>query len=172
MNTLDTIEKTREYLSYLTRPVQNVRRAWVVVGEKCADMRCVYDDFYHSQICVAIAQHDSSKLSEHEFVQYRRAFYPTEHETKGADFDDAWTHHKECNAHHWETWTAETDAPPWKWEVDCVHMVLDWMAMSYELGGSAKQYYEDNREKIHLPDHAVSLIYEIFDRTEVAPNAD
>ncbi len=51
-------------------------------------------------------------------------------------------------------------------EDDCVHMVLDWMAMSYTLGGSAQQYYSDNQHKIHLPDYAVKFISEIFERTQ------
>ena len=45
--------------------------------EKCKDMRFVWDDFYYFSIDTEIEHHDVSKMSENEFIQYRKAFYPT-----------------------------------------------------------------------------------------------
>ena len=49
-------------------------------------------------------------------------------------------------------------------EINCVHMVVDWIAMGFEMGDTAKEYYEANKDKINLPGWAVKFIDEIFDR--------
>jgi hypothetical protein len=49
-------------------------------------------------------------------------------------------------------------------EVCCVHMVCDWMAMSMKFGDTAKDYYENNKDKIDLPEWSEILMYKIFDR--------
>lgn len=56
------------------------------------------------------------------------------------------------------------DSDPYAWEVHCVHMVIDWMAMGYKFNDNAKIYYERNKDKIKLPEYAVVFIYEIFNR--------
>ena len=55
---------------------------------------------------------------------------------------------------------------PDDWEIDCVHMICDWMAMGYKFGDTARQYYESHKDKINLPEIAIPFIYEIFDRIE------
>ena len=138
-------------------------------------MRFVYDDFFYGTINEMIKDHDLSKLSEHEFVQYRRKFYPTaaerdlaedseEKELISAQFGEAWKHHKKHNLHHWES--AGGGENTYYGEIDYVCMVCDWMAMSDKFGGTAQQYYEDNKEErgIKLDDWVVKFIYEIFER--------
>ena len=117
--------------------------------------------------------HDLTKLSEYEFSQYRRKFYPTKLEKQSVlrdvidhQFQDAWKHHYTYNDHHWENWTQKLDYDPYEKGIDCAHMVIDWLAMSYEFGDTPRGYYEKNKDKIKLPDWAVSFIYEIFDRLE------
>lgn len=163
MNILKQIEKTREYLLYIEEHVMNVNKAWGVIADKCRDMRVIWDDFYYWQLAAEIKNHDLSKMSEQEFVQYRKAFYPTEDE-KRHDLGDAWEHHKQNNPHHWEKWTQMAHSNHNMWEVHCTHMVIDWMAMGYKFGDTAQQYYEKNKDKIDLPEHAVKFIYEIFER--------
>ena len=119
--------------------------------------------FSYNWIGGEIEGHDLSKLSEHEFVQYRKAFYPTETEDK-FDMTEAWNHHKKNNPHHWEHWTQKGFYHPNEWEVHCVHMVVDWTAMGYQFGDTAQEYYEANKDKIKLPSYAVDFIYEIFER--------
>lgn len=158
---IEQIKKTREYLDYVEEHVLNVQKAWNVLKEKCKTMRFIWDDFYYFSITDEIYRHDLSKLSENEFIQYRKSFYPTNLEEK-YNMSTAWEHHKKHNPHHWENWTTKTLIHPNTWEIYCVHMVCDWMAMGYKFGDTAKQYYESNKEKIKLPKYAINFIYEIF----------
>lgn len=161
--TLEIIEKTQEYLDYVKEHVLNVRKAWEDVKVKCKDMRFMLDDFYYFSIEDSVVYHDISKLSECEFVQYRKAFYPAKNEPN-FDMSEAWEHHKKENPHHWENWTAIKPRIDADWEVHCVHMVVDWIAMGYKFGDTARDYYEKNKEKIDIPDYAVDFINQVFDR--------
>lgn len=165
MQIIEQINKTREYLDYIEEHVLNVQKAFGVMKEKCKDMRFIYDDLFYHTLNLDIERHDLSKLSENEFIQYRKAFYSTEFEPK-YDMTEAWKHHKTHNSHHWENWTLNTSCTihPDDWEIDCAHMVCDWMAMGYKFGDTAQLYYERNKEKIKLPECAVTFIYEIFER--------
>lgn len=163
MLALELIKESRAYLDYLEDHIINVRMAWIELQTKCKDMRFLQDDYTYNWIASEVIEHDLSKFSEFEFVQYRRQFYPSFFEQREG-FKDAWLHHKEKNPHHWENWIHKDSSNPQEWEVHCVHMIIDWMAMSYRSGVSAQEYYENNKEKIKLPYHAVTLIYEIFKR--------
>jgi len=48
---------------------------------------------------------------------------------------------------------------------DCylLMMLVDWIAMSFEFGGTARAHYEQHKERIHLPDWSVELMYRVFD---------
>lgn len=167
MEAFNLINRTRAYLDYLEEHILNVQRAWLELQESCKCMRFIYDDYVYSLIESEVKRHDVSKLSEHEFVQYRKAFYPTENEPK-YNMAAAWRHHKKYNPHHWENWTKTANIDnPYTWEVNCVHMVIDWMAMSYTFGDTAQQYYESNQDEIKLPEYAVKFIYEIFNKISV-----
>lgn len=169
MKILDEIKKTREYLDYIEEHVLNVRKAWGELKEKCKDMRFIWDDFYYFSIDTEIEHHDLSKMSENEFIQYRKAFYPTDVEKKKEKYDmsEAWEHHKEHNPHHWENWTTiKNRQHPNDWEAHCVCMICDWMAMGYKFGDTAKAYYEKNKDKINIPKDIIPFMYEIFDRIE------
>ena len=161
--TLEMITRTKEYLNYVEEHINNVGRAWRELQAKCKDMRFIYDDFHYNWIGSEVEGHDLSKLSEHEFVQYRRVFYPCSFEKK-EKLSDAWEHHKKHNPHHWENWTEKDFYHPHEWEVHCVHMVIDWIAMGYNFGDTAQEYYESNKDKIKIPNYAVDFIYEIFSR--------
>lgn len=169
MKILEEIKKTREYLDYIEEHVLNVKRAWEELKLKCKDMRFVWDDFYYFSIDAEIEHHDLSKMSEQEFIQYRKAFYPTEAEKEKGEYDmsAAWEHHKKYNPHHWENWTTiQNRQHPNDWEVHCVCMVCDWMAMGYKFGDTAKAYYEKNKDKINIPKDIIPFMYEIFNRIE------
>jgi hypothetical protein len=163
MEILHKIDKTRKYLDYIEEHVLNVQKAWKVMQEKCKHMRFISDDLFYHSLNSEIEFHDISKLSEHEFVQYRKTFFPTGKENK-RELGEAWEHHKDNNTHHWENWSMNTNCTwhPDDWEADCAHMVLDWMAMGYKFGDTAQEYYEKNKDKIVLPDIAIPFMYEIF----------
>jgi hypothetical protein len=168
---LQQIAKTREYLDYLEEYVNNIQKAWKEIQHKCKDMNIVYDDFYYNWINNEVHWHDASVMSEEEFTQCRKKFYPTDIEKqeaveKGVEIDitTAFEHHKAENPHHWENWTKLKSNHPEAWCVHCTHMVIDWMAMGYKFGDTAQQYYEKYKEEIKLPDYAIDFIYEIFKR--------
>lgn len=167
MKILDEINKAREYLDYIEEHVLNVRKSWEELKIKCKDMRFIWDDFYYFSIENAIIYHDLSKMSEQEFIQYRKTFYPTDDEAKKGKFDisSAWDHHIINNPHHWENWsTIPVRKSPVDFEVHCVCMICDWMAMGYKFGDTAQQYYEKNKDRINIPEAAIPFMYEIFNR--------
>jgi hypothetical protein len=166
---LEEIKKTREYLNYIEEHVLNVKKAWEEIKLKCKDMSFMLVDYIYFLIDKEIEYHDISKMSEQEFIQYRKAFYPTESEIKIGEYDmsEAWAHHKEHNTHHWENWTNTHDKDLIYWSnVHCVCMICDWMAMGYKFGDTAKTYYEKNKNKINIPKDMIPFMYEIFDRIE------
>lgn len=176
-STYQKIQKFKEYILYIERHYENVQKAWELIKEKCKDgrkngdyFRFIVDDYVYFSIVEDVLNHDLSKLSDKEFLQYRCAFYPTENEKKDKDglaiasekMQDAWEHHKKHNSHHWENWTQKQKNFPYA-DMYLVMMVIDWVAMSFEFGDTAKEYYEKNKDKIHLPDWAIELMYDIFD---------
>lgn len=160
----EKIQKFREYLDYIERHYDNVQKAWKEINDKCPndDFRFIHDDFAWHTINNDVINHDASKLSAEEFTQYRQWFFPAEGESKDKTlFESAWQHHKKNNDHHWQTWTSYVTTP--YDECFVVMMVVDWMAMGYEFGDTAKEYYENNKDEITLPEWAVKLMYRIFD---------
>jgi hypothetical protein len=168
MKALELIKKTREYLDYLEEHIRNVHLAWEELQLKCKDMRFVWDDLLRDWIRREVENHDISKLSESELVRYRMVFYPAADidPVIKPDLEEAWEHHMSKNPHHWQNWTKRINCHQSEWEVHCVHMVIDWMAMSYKFNDSARSYYEKNKDRIKLPVYAVNFIYEIFARIE------
>ena len=164
---LELIAKTKAYLFYIENHYANVQQAWTTIKDKCSDMSFVKNNGTRHALDAVIREHDISKLDLEEFIPYRKQFYPASFEDANdneIDARNAWAHHKMVNTHHWENWTGRSEH--WGQELACVHMVADWVAMSYAKGGTAKEYYEGHKDKIQLPDWAVELIYEIFRRLE------
>lgn len=42
-------------------------------------------------------------------------------------------------------------------------MLVDWIAISFEFGGTARAHYEENQDRIHLPKESVDLMCRVFD---------
>ena len=162
---IEQIEKFREYLDYIERHYNNVQKAWAIVKEKCngKGFRFMYDDFVFHSIEMNVKNHDLSKLSESEFTQYRLNFFPADGEKKNKQaFGFAWEHHKANNPHHWQNWTVTYADYPYA-DIYLVENIVDWMAMGFEFGDTAKEYYEANKEKIDLPEWAIKDMYKIFE---------
>lgn len=161
MKAYEHIDRIRAYLDYLEEHIENVEKAWKILQDKCKDMKFIYDDYEFFTLNTDIFNHDVSKFSEHEFIQYQKVFYPTIDEQDV--LDSAWGHHKNNNPHHWENWTNRTDRDQY---LDLVHMVVDWMAMSMRFNDTPRKYYESHKHDIKLPEWAIEIMYEIFDRLE------
>lgn len=154
----DYIEKTRGYLNYLEEHLENVRLAFIEMSDACDGMPWVGDDCTWHTLRADVMAHDLSKFTKNEFTPYRDYFFPANDADKGSgDFGAAWENHKTQNLHHHET--AEN-------YVDIVHMVIDWTAMGYKFGDTAREYYENNKEKMRLSGEHEEFIYEIFDRID------
>ena len=41
--------------------------------------------------------------------------------------------------------------------------IIDWVAMGFKFGDTARDYYEKNKAEIELPEWAIVLMYKIFD---------
>lgn len=155
------IDKTREYLDYLEEHLENVRRAFQEISEACEGMMWVGDDYSWHTIRQEVILHDLSKFSKYEFTQYRDKFFPTQYETDDIEitenFNSAWENHKKSTHHHWETIQNY---------IGVVHMVVDWTAMGYKFGDTAKEYYEANEEKIIISKDLRDFMYDIFDKID------
>ena len=152
MKGIEHVQKIREYLDYLYEHLENVRKAFNELSEKCEGMWWVGDDYSWHTLRQQVCCHDLSKFSEEEFIQYQKAFFPVSEKGK---LGKAWEHHKENNHHHWET---ADDA------LDIVHMIIDWTAMGYKFGDTAQEYYERNKDRINLSDKQIEIMYEIFNK--------
>lgn len=155
----------RAYLDYLEKHYNNVQEAWKVIQEKCSDMSFISDDFKFHTLDAMIKAHDLSKFNLIEFDAYRRHFYPIS-ELEYAQSEEAYNLaleiHKKENEHHWQNWslkeTTEGYYHPYEAELHLIHMLCDWIGMGY------KYYYEKNKDEIKLPDWAIKLMHEIFNR--------
>lgn len=173
---LAKIQKTREYLDYLERHYNNVQRAWGIVKVALHGQPVIFDNFRYFEVQDELKEHDLSKLSSAEFMQYRRKFFPTDQEnhkeladkTIDEDFAAAWSHHKEENHHHWETWTRSlTNRHPYYEEWACTQMLCDWVAMSIEFKEvSPRAYYEKIKKTVKLPKWAETDLLTVCDFME------
>ncbi len=172
------IKMLRKYLDYTERHIDNVERAWGVVQQKLKHMNVIYDDFLFAMTEQLIRKHDLSKFSCEEFVPYAEWFYGPygkkydiwddggagEHLHKQAQeaFVSAWENHKCKNPHHWENWINLTEHFPNEKSCHLVSMVVDWVAMSMEIGDTAEEYYRKNKDRIDLPGWAEENLESIF----------
>lgn len=154
----DYIEATRKYLDYLEEHLDNIEKAHEEVMEACMDMFFVTDMLAWWELMGEVSHHDESKFSAEEFTQYRAKFFPVAWDDKDrtkAGFESAWEHHKNENPHHHET--VKTD-------LDIVHMVIDWTAMSYKFGDTPWDFYESKKADMDLSDAQHTLIIDILSR--------
>lgn len=146
--------KKELYKDYIYEHMQNVQKAWnnmknipeclELINKYCPDSINVIDNM--------IKNHDQSKYSKEEFNSYRKQFFPINVEEKKqnkAAFDRAWEHHYMNNPHHWDYWDKIGSDMPF---IYIVEMVCDWEAMGYKFGNTSLEWYNDNKDKIHIGD--------------------
>jgi len=164
---LQEVDKLRRYLDYVERHLYNIASAWIEVQEKCFKTLSLYDDFRFFNMHYAIEQHDVSKLCAEEFTQYAAHFHSGK-ELKGdkerAAYEKAWDHHKRQNNHHWENWTVSPHLgyDPFYLGIVMAHMVVDWLAMSYEFNDTPREYYESHKDEIKIPKTCLPLLYRLL----------
>jgi hypothetical protein len=143
-----------KYIEYLKEHISNVKKAFNEFINKYELNLIQYNKLWND-----VYNHDISKISKDEFEPYMNYFYVDKDKYKD-DFNKAWEHHKKYNSHHWENWTQNTK----DWKINCIHNVIDWMAMGYKFNDTAKEYYENNKDKIKLTKEQEEFMYEIFNK--------
>lgn len=155
---IKTLENS--YKEYIDNHRRNVQKAWTVIKSNSDCMNLISKNLNTSidsairLIDMLIDAHDLSKYGNDEFHQYRKEFYPVSPEEKEANkpaFDIAWKHHYYNNLHHWNWWYETGNMDNMKMPY-VVEMICDWEGMGYKFGNNSKQYYEQNKHKIHLGD--------------------
>lgn len=143
MDGQDYIESTRKYLDYMEEHLNNIAKAFDELTEACNGKEAwVGDDYEWWTFKAEVQAHDLSKFSKEEFTQYRANFFPVNDEDKKSScFDDAWENHKNKNHHHHETM---------EHFMDVVHMVIDWMAVSYKFGDTPRDFYNKTKPAINI----------------------
>lgn len=148
------IQQTRAYCDYLEEHFIHIAKAFEEVTEVCKQSVYFADAYNYRTLHQAVRYHDISKFSAEEFTQYRNKFFPLHaDQSYVTDFEQAWKHHYLVNTHHWESATTE---------LDILHMVIDWTAMSYKFGGTAQSYYKANQHKIKLNPTLTEFMHTIF----------
>ena len=155
------IKQTRAYCDYLEEHFNNIAKAFDEVYLACKQLNFFMDDYNFHTLYREVELHDISKFSAEEFTQYREKFFPVKVlnlfyiPVMLYNFTEAMEHHYTKNTHHWESATTQ---------LDVVHMVIDWTAMSYKFGGTAQSYYEANKHKIKLQPDLIDFMYTIFNK--------
>ncbi len=143
--------KAVEYRRYIDEHISNVKKAWfnmrsnancLMYIEKQGGIKAV------EYIDSIIENHDKSKYSEEEFEGYRKNFYPIDDEEKESsreEFKKAWQHHKDFNEHHWNYWYERgiVNSMPF---FSVVEMLCDHIAMSMKFGGTAIDWYHNQKK--------------------------
>ena len=102
-----------------------------------------------------VVLHDITKFMNDEFDAYRKHFFPInkkEKENNLENFNRAWQHHYDVNAHHWQHRRHKTDfdkKDPVQ-VVDVLENVCDWLAVGYTYKNRPFQYYEKHKNVIEL----------------------
>lgn len=151
----DYIDSTRKYLDYLEDHLNNVAKAFNELSEACSGKeQWVGDDCTWWEFKSEVEDHDISKFGRHELTQYRDNFFPVcEEDKKNSGFDAAWENHKDKNHHHHET------AGNY---MDIVHMVIDWVAMSYKFGDNPRDFYNKTKPTMKIDEKFHDYIDKLF----------
>ena len=110
--------------------------------------------------------HDLSKFLPSEFLPYANKFMGGDYAYKFFEveraFEKAWLFHQHRNKHHWDYWVNSkgTAIPmPSKY---VMQMIADWRGMSRKFGGTAKDYYEKNKDRLILHEKTVEIVERII----------
>ena len=164
---LEHIQRTRDYLDYLENHFHNVAKAHEILLLACHDHLWTKDWDFLDNLAKDVMNHDLSKFSSKEFTQYRKRWKPTFDEKNTPsrwqaiqmDSDLAFIHHLMHNDHHVQNWGKKMKGDPTDDDYRrCVHMVIDWTAMSLRFSDTPLEYYEKSKEKELIPKKMVSFL--------------
>ena len=102
-----------KYNKYLEDHITYVRCAfdWIKnnLGEDFLDT--LFPDLNVDALCMQFTNHDASKYTSEEYIQYDRYFYYNDNKDPEIEeeFNKAWLHHIHNNPHHWQHWVLVQD---------------------------------------------------------------
>lgn len=145
-----------KYVTYYFNHTYNVVLAWKDIRHILIEKDVINEEEYQ-KINHLIVWHDNSKLSKEEFAGYGLKFFG---EGRNDElFKEAWKHHKENNLHHHQS-LKDYDGKDKKCYL--IEMICDWLAMGWEMDSLGFDYYEQNKNKIELPEEDKKIIEYIF----------
>jgi|GEM_PF-6594001 len=147
------------YIDYYFNHTYNVVLAWKDIQIPLIKNQLI-DESEFNKINNLIIWHDNSKISKEEFEGYGLKFFPLEEFRNNEEsFKQAWKHHKEHNLHHHQS-LKDYNGPDRKCYL--IEMICDWIAMGWETGNLAQDYYESNKNNINLLEEDKKLIEKVF----------
>ncbi len=148
-----------KYINYYFNHTYNVVLAWKDIQLILIENKII-DEVEYNKINSLIIWHDNSKISKEEFLGYGLKFFPVDNNAKNDElFKEAWEHHKENNLHHHQS--LKYYQGKYK-KCYLIEMICDWIAMGWETGSLAQEYYEQNKNKIELTNEDKKIIEDIF----------
>ena len=177
----ELVNNTRKYLDYVENHYDNVQKAFKEFTRRLSSPKGYkkyekfvwhtkyYDAWAYAILECIIKNHDLSKLGKEEFTAYRDNFYPLSEESKEANkegFDKAWEHHKEKNAHHWQSRVGKEFNNYMGFERDyyAIENAMDWIAMAYAFNENPiNTYYLKNKDKMQLSENDIYVIETVFE---------
>lgn len=156
-----TNEMIRAYDEYLHSHISNVRLGfeWLLIN--LPELLSEYDA---ETIAIVSLNHDSSKWSDEEYLQYVEYFNGEKTDEVKEQFDYAWLHHQHNNPHHWQYWCLREDdggLKPLKMpKLNVIEMLMDWWAFSWKSENLYEifNWYDKNKEKIVLHDETKKFV--------------
>ena len=144
-NSIDRIQKEKDYISYLDNHIAGVKKAYEtlflpLLSKDFACNNALFDrDTFRKAILAIrdiVAKHDDSKWSEYEFEPYRRHWNPTDEELSRDKYyqqetdelyQNAWIHHYKNNDHHPKYWYDFENNVARDMSLEAIiHMICDW----------------------------------------------
>ncbi len=148
-----------KYINYYFNHTYNVVLAWKDI-QLCLIENMIIDEEEFNKINFLIIWHDNSKISKEEFFGYGLKFFPLDKSEKNNElFKEAWEHHKNNNLHHHQRLKNYQGKDK---KCYLIEMICDWIAMGWETGSLAQEYYELNKDKIDLLYEDKRFIDDIF----------
>ena len=165
-NSLDRIQKEKDYISYLTTHIANVKKAYETLFVPlmtqniiCDDALFSAEDFKYAILAIkdAVEHHDESKWSDAEFEPYRMHWNPTDEEKLRDQYyqdeveeayNNAWLHHYQNNDHHPKHWYDFENNVARDMSLGAIiHMLCDWESFYVNSGRSTVKWWIEDAEE-------------------------
>ena len=163
-------EANEKYTEYLENHIKGVKEAYNMAYDAFKDVfPDVYIDNYQvRKLIVNLNKHDETKFDFNEFISYRNKFFPfsKNSERDESEFQIAWLHHVNNNAHHPAHWALVEDNEIKIFDMPDIYiieMLCDWMAMSKYYNSTTLEYWKsESAKKLPMSIYTISKVDEFM----------